>query len=458
MQLSTQLLDDAADAVRAFRGAHIGSLTHGQLLEAQSAAARARRAADLLVATLAGEIAERSVAGGLAKAEGFSSPERLIASLTGGSLADAHRLVEAGALLADNAARPAKSQPDREPPGPGAILAAALAAGEVSVEAAALVRGAVNRIRAAADCGLAEVASVVELENKLTALARTLRLAELRRACDRAEANASPAAWELRERRQRAARCVGVASDAEGMVVITARLDPPSAAPVIAWLDAQVRDAFQRRREQEGAGEDKRSAGQIRADALVALARHGLRCASPASGVATTIVVRLSEEQLRSGLGIADCDGLTAPISASTARRMAADAEVIPLVLGGDSEVLDIGRARRLFTRAQRLALVERDGGCAWCHAPPSFCDAHHIRWWTRDQGRTDLNNGVLLCVSCHHRLHDTGWEVRVEAGRVYFVPPAGVDSARTPRLGGRAKLDGAAVEGEARDVAGAAA
>jgi hypothetical protein len=242
------------------------------------------------------------------------------------------------------------------------------------------------------------------------------------------------------------------------MVVITARLDPPSAAPVIAWLDAQVRDAFQRRREHDGAREDKRSAGQIRADALVALARHGLGCESPATGVTTTVVVRLSDQQLRRGLGIAECDGLAAPISASTARRMAADAEVIPIVLGTKSEALDIGRARRLFTRAQRLALVERDGGCAWCHAPPSFCDAHHIRWWTRDRGRTDLDNGVLLCVSCHHRLHDAGWDVRVEGGRVYFVPPAGVDASQTPRLGGRAKLDGAAVEGEARDVAGAAA
>jgi hypothetical protein len=121
---------------------------------------------------------------------------------------------------------------------------------------------------------------------------------------------------------------------------------------------------------------------------------------------------------------------------------MAADCEIIPMVLGAASEALDIGRARRLFSRAQRLALVERDGGCAWCHAPPSYCDAHHIRWWTKDGGPTDLSNGLLLCVSCHHRLHDTGWDVTIEDGKVYFVPPAGVDPQRTPRLGGRAQLE----------------
>lgn len=442
MQFSTALLDDATRVVGAFHGADVGSLTHGQLLEAHHAAARARRAADLLVAALAGEIAQRSVAGGLARAEGFSSPQRLIASITGGSLADAHRLVEAGTLLAEGEEEQpsAPNQPASVAPEPP--LAAALRAGQLGVEAAALIRSTLTRIRAAAESGLADVDTVPVLEAKLVAFARTLSLAELRRACDRVEANASPAAWELRERRQHQARCMTVGSDAQGMVVVTAKLDPSSAAPVIAWLDGQVRDTFQRRREQSGQLADNRTAGQIRADSLVSLARHGLGCDAPVTAPTTTVIVRLTLDQLRSGLGVAECDGLAAPLSATTARRMAADAEVIPVVLGEESEVLDVGRARRLFTRAQRLALVERDDGCAWCHAPPSFCDAHHIRWWTRDAGPTDLSNGVLLCVSCHHRLHDAGWEVRVDANRVYFVPPAGVDPARTPRLGGRARLE----------------
>ncbi|GAA2935908.1 hypothetical protein GCM10010458_19690 [Microbacterium luteolum] len=129
--------------------------------------------------------------------------------------------------------------------------------------------------------------------------------------------------------------------------------------------------------------------------------------------------------------------------------RAALAAGVIPWVMGGRSEILDWGREKRLFTRAQRLALVERDGGCAMCGLPPGMTKAHHIRWWTRDNGPTDLSNGVLLCETCHHRIHDNGWEVRIDgtgvAARVWFIPPAHVDPARTPRTGGRHRFDIAA-------------
>nr|WP_300267318.1 HNH endonuclease [Microbacterium sp.] len=74
---------------------------------------------------------------------------------------------------------------------------------------------------------------------------------------------------------------------------------------------------------------------------------------------------------------------------------------------------------------------------------------AHHIRWWQRDHGATDLANGVLLCETCHHRIHDNGWEIEVEgtgvAARVWFIPPPFVDPTRRRRLGGRARFDIAA-------------
>jgi hypothetical protein len=50
----------------------------------------------------------------------------------------------------------------------------------------------------------------------------------------------------------------------------------------------------------------------------------------------------------------------------------------------------------------------------------------------------------VLLCESCHHRIHDNGWEIRIDgsgvASKVWFIPPPYVDAARTPRLGGLAR------------------
>ena len=126
---------------------------------------------------------------------------------------------------------------------------------------------------------------------------------------------------------------------------------------------------------------------------------------------------------------------------------MAADAGIIPVVLGADSEVLDLGRARRLFSTAQRRALAERDGGCAWpgCPHPPSYTEAHHIRWWNAHGGATDLDNGILLCSSHHHRVHDDGWQISVREQVPYFIPPSHVDPHRRPRPGGRVRFRAAA-------------
>ncbi|MFD2757615.1 HNH endonuclease [Gulosibacter faecalis] len=126
-------------------------------------------------------------------------------------------------------------------------------------------------------------------------------------------------------------------------------------------------------------------------------------------------------------------------------------------MLGGAGEVLDLGRASRLATPAQRKALIERDGGCAFCGLEPSMCEVHHVRYWTRDAGPTDLSNLILLCTTCHHRIHDDEWQIRIVPpdtadpyqgparparfsvlDEVWFIPPASVYPDRTPRLGGR--------------------
>ena len=185
---------------------------------------------------------------------------------------------------------------------------------------------------------------------------------------------------------------------------------------------------------------DTRSLGQIAAESIVQLARHGIACTNTEIPVrATSIVVRMSLESLITGLGSVHIDGIETPISAGTARIMAADAEIIPEVLGGNSEVLDLGSRRRLFSRAQRLALIERDGGCAFtgCDAPPSHTEAHHIEWWNKG-GPTNLDNGILVCSRHHHDIHRDNWDIRVIDNMPWFVPPSSIDVTRTPRQGGR--------------------
>ena len=72
---------------------------------------------------------------------------------------------------------------------------------------------------------------------------------------------------------------------------------------------------------------------------------------------------------------------------------------------------LDVGRAKRQYTRKQRIAMAVRDGGCLMCGRPPSWTEAHHIKHWVRDRGPTNIDDGVLLCRRCHQRVHREGWE-----------------------------------------------
>ena len=427
MLISTDQLEAAAITARAFCGRDTAALAEAELLAALDAASRAQRASTVLLAQLSGEVALRSapeVGMGLAKQQGFGSAPQFVANLTGGSLGDARRLVEAGAELCGPLPSPS------DPPTP---LAQAIASNAISVEAGALIRKTLQEMRAESPA-----LDTSDVELRLVRKAPTVTLNELRRICLRERARHDIAAWERREKRQYDARYASITTDLDGMMVLNAKLDPASMAPVKTWFDAYVGAAFQRRRD---AGQpDERSPGQIRADGLLDLANHALGCSAPVTGVKTTVVVRMTLEQLESKLGLVDCDGIDTPTSASTARVMLADAQVIPVVLGANSTPLDLGRTTRLFTPEQKIALGERDGGCAWCLAPPGWCDAHHIRWWERDRGPTDISNGVLLCRSCHMRVHNTGWTIRVERNRVWFDPPPG--EGKVPVLGGRARLE----------------
>jgi hypothetical protein len=123
-------------------------------------------------------------------------------------------------------------------------------------------------------------------------------------------------------------------------------------------------------------------------------------------------------------------------VSPATVRRLACDAQILPIVLGGTGQVLDAGRARRLATGPLRRALVVRDRGCAFpgCDRPARWCQAHHIIGWIRG-GRTDLANLVLLCRHHHRLVHEGDWTVRPASDRLpEFIPPPVPGIAEHPR------------------------
>ena len=144
-----------------------------------------------------------------------------------------------------------------------------------------------------------------------------------------------------------------------------------------------------------------------------------------AGGSPATVVVTMTLEQLVAGLqahGICDLD-TGGQITAGEARRLACTAGIIPAVLGGKSEILDLGRRRRFHSSAQRLAMTLRDKVCTaqGCDRPPSMCHAHHDHEWSHG-GNTDVATGRLLCGHHHRRIHDTHYQHRVEPnGTVSF-------------------------------------
>jgi hypothetical protein len=116
-------------------------------------------------------------------------------------------------------------------------------------------------------------------------------------------------------------------------------------------------------------------------------------------------------------------------VSAAEARRWACDAKIIPVVLGGKSEPLDVGRAMRTVPLSIRRALVARDRGCVFpgCDRPPGMYQAHHCLHWI-DDGETSVENCVLLCEAHHRHVHHTGWEILINHGHVEFIPPTIID------------------------------
>ena len=110
-------------------------------------------------------------------------------------------------------------------------------------------------------------------------------------------------------------------------------------------------------------------------------------------------------------------------ITADQARKLACEAGIIPMVLGGESEILDVGRERRFHIKYQRIAMRARDQhctapGCAW---PAAMCHVHHNTSWSRG-GKTDIADGRLLCPRRHSYAHNPKYEMKtVPNGRVVF-------------------------------------
>ena len=147
------------------------------------------------------------------------------------------------------------------------------------------------------------------------------------------------------------------------------------------------------------------------------------------------ILVTITYEALA---GITNDPGFTQHgelISAATARRLACNAGILPLVMGGKSQPLDLGRKVRYFTKAQKRAIAARDRGCAnpGCSMPVHRTEVHHIKSFS-EGGKTNVSNGLLLCIRCHTAYHAGHFDIVVIDQIPHVVLPASRDPLRLPR------------------------
>ncbi len=256
------------------------------------------------------------------------------------------------------------------------------------------------------------------------------------------------AVLEAQRRRARTKRHLRWGDDADGSMWFRGALPHLEAAPLIAQLEAYVerdrhaeRDRLKATRAtkpspkvvREQAGDIQRTPDQRRADALTHLAAEH-RDAPNSIGDRPRIVVTIREQDLREDAEKAGALASGAKITAGDLRRLCCDADVMPVVLGGASEILDVGRTQRLVTPAIRKALTLRDKGCIFpgCTAPDTRCEAHHLQpWWAG--GHTALHNLVLLCPHHHtlvepdrYRRPGDRWTIHIDhdTGQPIITPP----------------------------------
>lgn len=202
-----------------------------------------------------------------------------------------------------------------------------------------------------------------------------------------------------------------------GMVHLHGRLDPESGLRVIGRIEQVVEQLFHGA-VPDSCPADDRKQGHLGALALVALVDGSAVVNSESLSSHNTraeVSVVIDYQTLVSGLHEHSVlhTGFETELPLETIRRIACEAEIIPVVLGKKSVILDVGRGSRLASRHQRLALGAMYTHCAIpnCHVSINRCQPHHIRYW-RNDGRTDMSNLVPLCATHHRNVHESQWSL----------------------------------------------
>ncbi|MBB5632826.1 hypothetical protein BKA04_001049 [Cryobacterium mesophilum] len=457
------------------------ALDDAGLLAAQRALAEVKRHVDACAAVLAGETVRRSCAeaglDGLARKQGFRTPEALIRGITGSSSREAGTLVRVGSMLNDadllgQARANGVDDPEeafRIASKPWlAVVGAAVASGSLSIAAAEALRnglgepgpGIDREVLAAAAARLVDmIASWTSSAGAGAALSRvTIDADRVLRLARDARDELDAAGIAERERQRRSLRAFRRWRRPDGMTRYTWDLDPEGAALIDDVYDKITSPrrrgprfiAEGERERAEAIERDERTMEQLASDSLLELVQLALDT-DPTTIVGLNrpaVRILVAAKDLESGSGRGWIEGQDLPVSIATVERHLCSAGSETIAFDDRMQPANLGRTARYFNRVQRRLLSARDGGCRWpgCERPPEWTEAHHVRWWDRDHGPTDVDNGILLCRHHHLLLHDNHWEIELTtrggppgiagAGECeyWLIPPSDVDPARTRR------------------------
>ena len=405
-----------ADALDTLLAVDLTGASRDELLDLARGLETQRRRLPAADHALIGELDARAVAGELACA----STAALLMQLLRITPGEAKARVRAAGDLGARRTLTGDLLPPMLP-----AVAAAQAEGAISDRHAAVIRHTVHALPAAA----AEQAE--QVEQALTGHAQRLDPDQLGKAARRLLACLDPDGTRPDDADHARRRDFTMHTRPDGSGRASIELTPAGVAITQAWLDALSAPV------PAADGEpDRRTAGQRRYDAFEDIGRRALRTGElpDCGGTPATVLITITLDELESRAGVATTahGGL---ISVPEALRLAGEAEIIPVVLTDTGGVLGYGRARRVATAQQRLALAARDGGCSFpsCDRPAAWCQAHHVIPWI-DGGPTDLDNLTLVCGFHHREFAKRGWACRITDGVPHWIPPAWLDRDQRPR------------------------
>jgi hypothetical protein len=463
----TQQLDEIADRLIALLGAPSieFELDDASLLARCAVVERVARIVGSTQTRLAGEVACRSRRElgdeGLSRSQNFATPVKLLAATAGISSRAAKVRLDLGTRL-----RGAALLGGRVGPEPFPSISSSMSRGALSAETASVIAHECSTLSMR---GVdASVVTAAEEQLVAAALDPSLMADDIARLAVRVREHLDPDGLEPRAEAQHEARAFTLARCSDGMYRGRLALAPEAASIWLGAIQALIspratprfvdheRPAAPaetletRQAAQSAETEDERVSRMLTADvrttaqkmadaATDLIARAAAAPDLPRlAGATTTVNVHVGLADLEAGRGVGWIDGLDEPLPQSAVERLRCHSPVTTTVFGDGGEILHHGKARRLFSPAQNRALAARDGGCVWpgCDRPPSWCETHHVDEWrspAHPPGKTDVDNGVLLCRAHHAHLHKSSWRLVMRAGAPHIIPPRWIDSAQKP-------------------------